>query len=779
MTPVPLVSIVMPVFNDEATVAAAIESALRQSLDAIEVICVDDASTDGTAAIVAGFRQRDPRVRVITQEHTRTAMQARRTGMLAAAAEHVLFLDGDDELEREAAQRALAKADETGADLVGFGVTVVEKDGRTGGSYERRLQPPHDALTGTAVLSGLFPIGARAQGQLWRYLFSTRVLRDAHALLPADLTLPRVNDLPLMFLVAALSTGYASIPDKLYRYHFGRGGSGHRVDSVERAVFYTSAIASADSIHPAVDELARIHPDRALLLETYASMRLSIIGYVCSQLIENSDAAVLDAALAHLHTVAPAQDIVHAAARFYPSTLSTLRFHTRWQGIGDRPVRSVLLATSVLRTGGVSAVITSQARYLHEAGFTVTIAARSTGSDTGMLPEGAGFVELTAADRAGKLAQWAEICRAHDVDVVIDHQVLYMDAWPEFALVARAEGAATVGWLHNFVGRPVYDGNDRLTLIERCSDTLAQLIVLSPLDVAYFTLRGVDHVAHVPNPPSPLLTDPSSRPAPKSAPEGRIELVWWGRLEQHTKQVSELIEVGVQLQRLHVDFHLTVIGPDWEGLTAKKFNARARRRGVGGLVEAVGPRHGAQLLAAIDAADAFVSTSIIEGYQLTIAEAQSRGLPVFMYELPWLTLVQNNQGVVSVAQGDAPALAQQIADMLDDGPRYLHLSKASVDAAQRELSYDFGQLYRGVVTGTLPPEFSPEPTLDDAKQLLSLMIFFAERSRPTARRTRATHESALGARLWHSAAPLGRSALKRMPGLRPLAHRAKKWLRAQ
>ncbi|MEQ6896897.1 glycosyltransferase [Microbacterium sp. KR10-403] len=775
MTPVPLVSIVMPVFNDEATVAAAIESALHQSLRAVEVICVDDASTDGTAAILARFCERDSRVRVITHEHTRTAMQARRTGVLAAAAAHVLFLDGDDELERDAAQRALATADETGADLVAFGVTVVEKDGRVGGAYERRLQPVHDALTGTAVLRGLFPLGARAQGQLWRHLYSTRVLRDAHALLPADLALARVNDLPLMFLVAALATAYVSIPDKLYRYHFGRGGSGHRVDSVERAVFYTSAITSVDSIHPAVDELARSCSDPTLLRDTYASVRLSIIGYVCSQLIENSDAAVLDAALAHLHSVTPAHDVVRAAVRFYPSTLSTLRFHTHRQAIGDRAVRNVLLATSVLRTGGVSAVIASQARYLRDAGFTVTVAARSTGSDTGLLPDGTGFVELTAIDRAGKLAQWSKICHDHAIDVVIDHQVLYMDAWPEFALAARAEDAATVGWLHNFVGRPVYDGNDRLTLIERCSTTLAQLVVLSPLDVAYFKLRGLDHVAHVPNPPSPLLTR-SAAPAPKSSPTGRIELVWWGRLEQRTKQVSELIEVGVQLRHLGVDFHLTAIGPAWDGLTAKKFNARARRRGVGGLVEAVGPRHGAQLLAAIDAADAFVSTSIIEGYQLTIAEAQSRGLPVFMYELPWLTLVQNNDGVVSVAQGDAAGLAQQIAEVLSDPLRYRQLSTASVDAAQRELSYDFSRLYHGVVTDTLPPESSPEPTLADAKRLLGLLVFFAARSHQAARRVDSANESAWGARLWHSAAPLGRNALRQLPGLQPLAHRAKKWL---
>ncbi|WP_433674935.1 glycosyltransferase [Microbacterium gorillae] len=783
MTPVPAVSIVMPVFDDELTLAASIESALAQTLADIEIICVDDASTDGTAAVVESFAARDPRVRLIRQERNLSAFQARRVGILAAAAEYVLFLDGDDELVPNAAQRAVEVARESDAELVGFGVTVIDKNGHTGGSYERRLQPRHERLDGpAAVLEGLFPVGKPAQGQLWRFLFRTRVLRDAYAELPDDLALPRVNDLPLMFLVAALATRYVSIEEKLYRYHFGRGGSGQVVDSIERAEFYVSAIRSIESIRSAVETLAASHEEPQALTEAYESARLSIVGYVTSQLIDRSDSTVLDAALAHLHEVASAHDIIQGAAQFYPRVLTVLKFHTPWQPIGDRPVRSVLLATSTLRTGGVSAVLASQAHYLREAGYRVTVVARSKGSDPQAVPPGVEFVELESRELVDRMQEWAGICREHEIDVVIDHQVLYTRYWPEFALMARSEGAATVGWLHNFVGRPIYDGNDRLSLIEQCSNTLAQLITLSPLDVAYFKLRGVDHAAFVPNPPSPMLQASVTQHVTKVPPAGHIELVWWGRLEQRTKQVTELIEIGVQLRKLSVDFRLTVIGPDWDTLTAKKFNAEARRRRVGDQVVAIGPRRGDDLIAAIDAADAFVSTSIIEGYQLTIAEAQARGLPVFMYELPWLTLVQDNNGVVAVAQGDAAGLARQISEVLGDADRYRELSDASLTAAARALDYDFAALYTSVVEGSLPAEFSPAPTMEDAQQLLGLMVFFAERAPRRGREGTSqgtVDQSSLGVRVWQSAAPLGRATLARVPGLRPLAHRAKGWLRAR
>jgi glycosyltransferase involved in cell wall biosynthesis len=772
----PAVSIILPVFNDESTIEAALESCLAQTLTNIEVICVDDASTDGTGEILAVYADRDDRIRVITHTSNLTAFPARRSGVLAARAAYVLFLDGDDELSPDAASKAFSAAQAADADLVGFGVTIVERDGSTGGAYERRLQPRHGALAGDDVLRGLFPVGAPARGQLWRHLFRTSVLCSVYEQLPEDLTLPRVNDLPLMFLAASLAERYVTIPDRLYRYHFGRGGSGHRVDSVERAIFYISAVQSIDSIGPVVARLAaeRAHPE--VLRECYASARLSIIGYVCSQLIDLSDGGIIDEGLAHLRTLASDQDIIEAAVEFYPRTLSTLRFHTEWRGLTEDAVKSILLVTSTLRTGGVTSVLTAQARHFVDMGFRVIVVARNAGSDVELVPDGASFIELAGEHLPQKLAHWAEICRTHHVDIVIDHQVLYTPHWPEFALVARATGAATIGWLHNFAARPIYNGTDRLSLIERSSATLALLVVLSPLDVSYFKLRGIRHTVHLPNPPSQLLLDSVDCPT-RSSPIGRIELVWWGRLEQRTKKVRDLIELGAQLKRMKVDFRLTIIGPEWDDLTPKKLNAEARRRRVAGTIRAVGALRGRALREAIDSADIFVSTSIIEGYQLTIAEAQARGLPVVMYDLPWLPLVQDNDGVMTVPQGDVRALARRVADLGRDPKRYVNMSRASVVAAGRARTYDFDALYRALITGRLPEEYSPEPTLKDAELLLGLFVFFAENSgRRSADRGR--DGANLGARAWRAMAPKGRAALAVLPGLRPLAHRAKTWLRA-
>jgi len=89
------VSVVIPVYNGRAFVCDAIDSALQQQGDYLnEVLVIDDGSSDGTAELV---QERYPdRVRLITKPHNQGASAARNTGIFAAAADYVAFLDADD-----------------------------------------------------------------------------------------------------------------------------------------------------------------------------------------------------------------------------------------------------------------------------------------------------------------------------------------------------------------------------------------------------------------------------------------------------------------------------------------------------------------------------------------------------------------------------------------------------------------------------------------------------------------------------------------------------------
>jgi CDP-glycerol glycerophosphotransferase len=116
----PDVTVVVIGYNDVTNIATAVDSVLRQTLHNLEVVIVDDASTDGTAAVADRLAAENPRVRAVhLPENSGGCSRPRNVGIDAARAPYVMFLDSDDVYERHACKNLLLEAERTGADVVG------------------------------------------------------------------------------------------------------------------------------------------------------------------------------------------------------------------------------------------------------------------------------------------------------------------------------------------------------------------------------------------------------------------------------------------------------------------------------------------------------------------------------------------------------------------------------------------------------------------------------------------------------------------------------------
>lgn len=113
------VSVVLPVYNGERYLRKCLDDILGQSLREIEVICVDDGSTDGTLAILKEYEKSDPRVRAVYQDNAGAAV-ARNYGMTLAGGKYLSFLDADDFFERDMLRLAFENAEREQADIVIF-----------------------------------------------------------------------------------------------------------------------------------------------------------------------------------------------------------------------------------------------------------------------------------------------------------------------------------------------------------------------------------------------------------------------------------------------------------------------------------------------------------------------------------------------------------------------------------------------------------------------------------------------------------------------------------
>ena len=95
-----IISVIVPVYNVKDYLDECLESIVNQLYTALEIILVDDGSTDGSAEICDNWLKRDSRVRVVHKENGGLS-DARNAGMSIATGEYVGFVDGDDKIAKE------------------------------------------------------------------------------------------------------------------------------------------------------------------------------------------------------------------------------------------------------------------------------------------------------------------------------------------------------------------------------------------------------------------------------------------------------------------------------------------------------------------------------------------------------------------------------------------------------------------------------------------------------------------------------------------------------
>ena len=114
--PSPLVSIIVPIYNVEQYLPACLDSLVNQTLQDIEIICVNDGSTDNSASVVRDYMQQDARIRLIEQDNQGLSA-ARNAGIRNANGKYLQFLDADDILLPDKLTKQVQELEQTNADV--------------------------------------------------------------------------------------------------------------------------------------------------------------------------------------------------------------------------------------------------------------------------------------------------------------------------------------------------------------------------------------------------------------------------------------------------------------------------------------------------------------------------------------------------------------------------------------------------------------------------------------------------------------------------------------
>lgn len=246
----PKISVIIPVYNTEEYLQQCLDSVLNQTLSDIEVICVDDCSKDRSYEILQNYRDSDTRVKVFHFDEPKSALQARKVGVMESSGDYILFLDADDYLEQDACLKIYTKIIKEDVEILHFSSRVINcanlPQSRIDNN-QRLLTPCQKRITGNEIFEACF-LKQEFFITLWNKLFSAKLCKKAFEYME-DRYLPKAQDLYSFFIISYFAQSYKGwVSEPLHNYCLGRGVVGSSSMNLDKFERYCTQVHVAESL---------------------------------------------------------------------------------------------------------------------------------------------------------------------------------------------------------------------------------------------------------------------------------------------------------------------------------------------------------------------------------------------------------------------------------------------------------------------------------------------------------------------------------------------------
>lgn len=225
----PLISVIIPCYNAERTLARCLGSVVQQSYGQLEIVLIDDGSTDGSSDIYKNFHHSDSRIKIIRQDNSGVS-RARNKGVKIATGDYICFVDSDDWVEPNYCEALYRLLDQKNADI-----SIVEA------SYEDEKGNVvfHKNISEEAVFDGKKALQILLEDDIiqshpWGKLYKSSFFNDVH--FPENLKC--FEDYSTLFKVFDKALTVAKSNQKLYHYIQHEDSLSHNLSPQTAYYFY-------------------------------------------------------------------------------------------------------------------------------------------------------------------------------------------------------------------------------------------------------------------------------------------------------------------------------------------------------------------------------------------------------------------------------------------------------------------------------------------------------------------------------------------------------------
>ena len=723
------ISVLVPVYNTADTLDRCLRSLRAQTLQDIEIVCVDDGSDARTKAELSRLAGQDGRVRVITHEKNRGLLYARKTGLENARGEYIMFLDSDDEFLPQACEKAYEAIVSAGADVVQFGTEIVYEAPvapETEKFFSDFLSPSTRAMRGEEIFRAAFE-REKQRGcgwNVWNHIYKAELVKKV---LPYILEerIVLAEDFLINFIALYYAENGAGICDKLVRYYIGGGVS---TTAVWKAGSYKTYCAEA-SVYRKIQDFLEEQGLKYTFYEqanttAYRNNAFSVVGWLKNRCPVCDRQAMFEEVLKRYRPehIAGQGALVYGEDVCFLASLADKAAYLRQP---RRPIRKVGFFYYRLYNGGVERVLSELIPLFVSWGYETVLFCEEVSEQDYLLPQGCKKVLLPKSVGVsgavyGKHAEG--LCRAlqeENVDVLLYQASA--SPWCFYDLLAaKLLGVYVIPTLHELISFPLFHNNGRFASRQytlRFADGV-QAIVKS--DAAYLRALGCN-ARYIPN---PLTTMPAVGGQAARDPDA---IVWVGRLHMKQKHPEQALLILQKVLEQAPDAHLYIVGTAENACEERFFRKFAEEQGVGEHVTFCGfckdPSEYYRK------ASVLLMTSAYEAAPMVLNEGLCAGLPVVLYSLPYVAALQDNEGCISVEQGDVDGAAGAIVKILQDDALREKMSAAAKAKAEELASFDLRSAWEEMFA-SLGLERRQDLAESDLRTALETMLDFYEKGLP-------------------------------------------------
>lgn len=672
----PKISIIVPIYNVENYLNRTLYSATNQTLKEIEIICVDDNSTDSSKDILKKYAERDHRIKCIWHNQNIGVGISRKHGIQIAKGKYIMFLDGDDALDLNACRELYHIIEKEHSDIVQFG-TKVEPIGEIQENEINKLENFLNPFLGGRLVAKRFGditnecfSNKKFNFSLWNKIYDTNVVKNAVQYY-SDSRFNIAEDLYLFFLISFLSKIYVGIKDKYYYYQFGAGITGgtrklndmrfrdkvNQGDILRLLRKFVDEYDPAYNTEPALKQIEKIFTEDVTYNWFWHGSEMSSIKnslkYACDKF---DDFEIISRVLE-----------MYYGCEYKKQHSIIEQIQDSYDFIECKTIKTIGVFYFRMNNGGIERVISKLIPIWLSKGYKVILFTDELPSSEDYpypkqikritLPK---ICDTNKDEFKARMQYLNRMIQLYEIDTIVYHAWIWKYALVDI-LAAKISGVSFIMHIHSFFaqGLKSASANDayETVRISQVYKLCNAIVTLTETDKNWWSIYH-PYVYKMLNPlPFKINEIEQTKVSQKK------ELLWIGRISRE-KQPIEALKILQRIIDSGYDIKLRIVGHADDKEYYKEFLEVIEKQGLKDSVILSGYHVNVDQFYKNSAV--ILCTSEYEGFLMTLAESKAYGIPAVIYNLPNLDMVQQNKGMVVVKQGDFNAAAQAVIDLIAD-----------------------------------------------------------------------------------------------------------------